>query len=283
MEKLIMVRFKDSSLNYMNIKTKNNSDPHGKPRVYFTCHPDDFDKYFDMICNDIFKTQDCAIYYTKDMNKPIPEIYKDTDLGSMNLFVVPITWNLLSKPNRAMDSDLAFAMEHSYPILPLMMESGIDEFYAQKFNKKQYLNPFSHDLTEINYDEKLKKYLDSVLLNNKTIERIRKAFDAYIFLSYRKKDRHHANELMKLIHNNPKYRDIAIWYDEYLTPGENFENVIMSAMNNSEIFTLLVTPNLINEENYVRSVEYKAARKIKKKILPIEMEETDHYILKKTI
>lgn len=270
----------DKSIDYMKIRTRNNSDPHGKLKVYFTCHPHDFDTYFDMICNDIFKTQDCAIYYTEDMNKPIPEVYKDTDLGSMNLFVVPITWKLLYEPNRAMESDLAFAMEHNYPILPLMMESGIEEFYTQKFGKKQYLNPYSHDITEISYEVKLKKYLATVLLDDKTIKRIQAAFDAYIFLSYRKKDRHLANELMRLIHNNPKYRDIAIWYDEYLLPGENFETIIRQALNKSDLFTLLVTPNLVNEDNYIRNVEYPEARKAKKHILAAEMVKTDKDKLK---
>ena len=37
-----------------NIKfeTKNNIDIDKKPRVYFTCHPDDFGKYFKKICDD---------------------------------------------------------------------------------------------------------------------------------------------------------------------------------------------------------------------------------------
>ena len=53
-------------------------------------------------------------------------------------------------------------------------------------------------------------------------EKIRAAFDAYIFLSYRKKDRAYAQELMHLIHKNRFCKDIAIWYDEFLTPGESF-------------------------------------------------------------
>ncbi len=48
-------------------KTRDSAQPGGKPRVYFTCHPDDFDRYFEKICEDLFKTHDCAIYYTEDM------------------------------------------------------------------------------------------------------------------------------------------------------------------------------------------------------------------------
>lgn len=248
--------------------------PSGKPKVYFTCHPEDF-HYFDEIRESILKTHDCAIYYTEDMTEPLPELYRDTDLGGMNLFVVPVTFRLLTKPNRAMDSDLAFAMKNSRPILPLMMESKIDEFYQKRFGNRQYLSPYSHDLTEIGYEEKLKKYLSSVLFDDKTAERVRKAFDAYIFLSYRKKDRHHANELMGLIHKNPMYRDVAIWYDEFLTPGENFDENIRKALEKSDLFTLLVTPNLVNEQNYVQTIEYPKAHDAGKKILPAEMVKTD--------
>lgn len=264
----------DSTLKYMKVKTRGNSSPQGKPRVYFTCHPKDL-RYFDEICESIFKTQDCAIYYTEDMTEPLPELYRDTDLGRMNLFVMPITFRLLTEPNRAMDSDYAFADEHHIPVLPLMMEREIDEFYKKRFGERQYLSPYSHDMTEISYDEKLKKHLSAVLFDDETAERVRKAFDAYIFLSYRKKDRHHANELMRLIHKNPMYRDVAIWYDEFLTPGENFNKNIRTALNKSDLFALLVTPNLVNEQNYVQATEYPAARNSGKNILPAEMVKTD--------
>jgi len=268
-------------MSYLKVKTKGNSNPQGKPRVYFTCHPKDFENGFEKICDDILKTQDCAIYYTEDMTAEIPAEYRDTDLNRMNLFVVPITFRLLTEANRAMDSDIQFAFEKHIPILPIMLEIGIDEFYAQKFGKLQYLNPYSRDLTEISYEEKLKKYLSGILFDDETAEKVRAAFDAYIFLSYRKKDRKYANKLMQLIHSNPICRDIAIWYDEFLTPGESFSDSIERMLEKSDLFALLVTPNLVNEENYVKSVEYPAAKKADKKILPAEMVSTDVEELKR--
>ena len=78
----------------MNIlyKTKGNSTPHGKPRVFFTCHPDDFDKYFEKICTDIFKTHECAIYYPDNFFETIDEDDKKIVLESNNLFIVPVTF-----------------------------------------------------------------------------------------------------------------------------------------------------------------------------------------------
>lgn len=260
-------------------------DIKGKPRVYFTCHPDDLDIYFDKICEDIFKTHDCVIYYTPDMTEMIADGDRETDLGQNNLFVVPVTFKLLSTKNRAMDSDISYAKEKRIPVLPFMMESGIDKIYAQpeKFGERQYLSPFSHDITEVSYKEKLKSYLESVLISDETASRVRAAFDAYVFLSYRKKDRRYANELMKLIHKNTKYRDIAIWYDEFLTPGESFRENIEKAMKNSKLFTLLVTPNLLEEPNgrpnFVMGSEYPLARREGKNVLAVEMESTDQVML----
>ncbi|MBQ8763259.1 MAG: toll/interleukin-1 receptor domain-containing protein [Clostridia bacterium] len=272
------------------VESKNKVDIEKKPRVYFTCHPEDFEKYFKKVCEDIFKTRDCAIYYTEDMTETIAEDKKEFDLGRNNLFVIPVTFKLLTTPNRAMDEDIPYALKKHIPVLPIMMESDIDEFYSKpdKFGELQYLNPYSTDFTEISYEEKLKKYLESVLISDKLAKRVRAAFDAYIFLSYRKKDRKYANELMRLIHSNPECRDIAIWFDEFLIPGESFKKNIEKILNDCKLFALLVTPQLLEKvvdengeerDNYVISTELPLARKKNKEkgidIFAVEMEDTD--------
>ena len=272
------------------VETKNKVDVDKKPRVYFTCHPDDLEKCFKKVCDDIFKTHDCAIYYTEDMTEVIAEDVKTVDLGRNNLFVIPVTYKLLTTPNRAMDADIPYALKEHIPVLPIMMEPGIDEFYSKpdKFGELQYLNPYSTDLTEISYEEKLKKYLESVLISDELAKRVRAAFDTYIFLSYRKKDRKYANELMRLIHSIPECRDIAIWFDEFLTPGESFKENIEKILDDCNLFTLLVTPQLLEKvvdengeerDNYVISTELPLARKKKEEkgtdIFAVEMEKTD--------
>ncbi len=269
----------------MLCKTKGDADPKDKPRIYFTCHPADFDQCFEKICNDIFKTHDCAIYYAENMNAEMAEKEKEIDIGRNHLMVIPVTYKLLTTPNRTMDSDFPYAKKEHIPVLPIMMESGLDSIYAKeaKFGELQYLYPFSNDLSEVPYEEKLKKYLDSVLISDEMGKRIRDAFAAYIFLSYRKKDRVYANELMRMIHQNPECRDIAIWFDEFLTLGESFQESIDQILNNSKLFTLLVTPNLLEEPggkpNFVMEKEYPAAQKLGVKILPAEMIETDKKLL----
>ncbi|MBR5144386.1 MAG: tetratricopeptide repeat protein, partial [Clostridia bacterium] len=280
------------------VKTNGNADPHGKPRVYFCCHPDDFGRVFyndklscfEKICKDVFKTHDCAIYYTEDMNEPLDDNNINVDLKRMNLFLVPVTFRLMSESCRAMEVDIAYAKANNIKILPFMMEPGLDVVYAlqRNFGERQYLNPYSNDATEVGYEEKLKKILEVILISDEMSKKVRAAFDAYIFLSYRKKDRNYANELMRIIHNIPGCRDIAIWYDEFLTPGESWRENIKKAMKmvkeKSNIFTLLVTPNLLEEyldengelkKNFVMENEYPEARDMGMDILPTEMVETD--------
>ena len=287
------------------VETKNKTNIDKKPRVYFTCHPEDFEKYFKKVCVDIFKTHDCTIYYTEDMSEFIAEDEKQVDLGRNNLFVVPVTLKLLSTPNRAMDDDIPYALKEHIPVLPIMMEPSIEGFYSKpdKFGELQYLNPYSTDLTEISYEEKLKKYLESVLISDELAKRVRAAFDAYIFLSYRKKDRKYANELMRLIHSIPDCRDIAIWFDEFLTPGESFKENIERIIDDCKLFTLLVTRHIIEKvvdengevrDNYVISTEIPLAQKKKEEkgelgkcegdIVPVisdDINETIEEVLKK--
>lgn len=259
----------------MKLITRGNAPAKGMTRLFFTCHPEDFDKYFDLIREDIFKSHSCAIYFD-DADEQIENQEREFDLSQMNLFVIPITYQLLTSKCRTIEKDLPFALKNNIPILPIVVEEGLDELYSAKFGSIQYLNRINVDDTAIGYDVKLDKYLDTIIVSDDFQKLIRAAFDAYIFLSYRKKDRVFANELMKLIHQNPDYQDIAIWYDEYLTPGEAFDKNIEEALKKSKLFMLVVTPNLINEENYVKNVEYPKVKESEISIFPAEMKKTNY-------
>lgn len=263
----------------LNCKTRGNSSPQGKSRVWFCAHPLDYKGYFEPITDEILAKQNCAIYYDTEPEAVYDETALLADLREMQLFVMPVTSRLLYTDNRAIRVEFAFAIEHHIPVLPLMQEDGLVERFNEVCGNLQFLDKRVTDVTAIDYDEKLEKYLSSVLIGDELAAKVRAAFDAYIFLSYRKKDRAHAQELMRLIHRNEFCRDIAIWYDEFLTPGENFNDAIGEALQKSELFALAVTPNLVNEPNYVMTVEYPMACKAGKTILPAELVPTDRTAL----
>jgi len=108
----------------LRYKTRLMSSPQGKPRVYFCCHPDDFDHYFDEISEEILSMQNCSIWYdTTSM-----EIHSAlaNDLKLMQLFVVPITYRFLTEESRGFQ-ELEFAKENHIPILPLLQNTSLSE------------------------------------------------------------------------------------------------------------------------------------------------------------
>lgn len=266
----------------------------GKQKAYFCAHPDDYERYFEKVSGEILDTlakennRNCAFYYLEDATAERDEEFKFS-FKQFNLIVIPVTTKFLTTKNPALDIEFKLANEYHIPVLPVMMESGLEDVFNAKCGDIQFLDPNSRDVTAISYEEKLKKYLTSVLIGDELAEKIRKAFDAYIFLSYRKKDRKYAQELMRLIHKNEFCRDIAIWYDEFLTPGEDFNDSIKAALDKSKLFALAVTPSLLEKskdkdgnecENYIVTTEYPMAKTRAKEdekfsILPAELVETD--------
>lgn len=261
----------------LKVKTRGDSSPQGKQRVYFCCHPADFPVFFSEIAEEILARQNCAVWYA-DLGTPRDEVFLDA-LKEMQLFVMPVTSRLLHSDDPALAVEFPFAIAHHIPVLPLMQEQGLDRIFNEKCGDLQFLDKHQTDPTALPYDEKLDKYLSGVLVGDELAAQVRAAFDAYVFLSYRKKDRQHAQELMRLIHQNEFCRDIAIWYDEFLTPGENFNDAIREALEKSRLFVLAVTPNLVNEPNYIQQVEYPLAMEQGKTILPAEMVPTDRRAL----
>lgn len=259
----------------LKYKTRGNCNPQGLPRVYFCCHPLDFEIYFENISQEILGKQNCAIYFDTQPDKSLDTEQLLADLKQMQLLVMPVTSRLLNTPNRALDIEFHYALQEHIPVLPLLQEAGLENLFNIKCGNLQFLDKTAHDETAIRYEEKLDKFLSSILIGDELAAKIRAAFDAYVFLSYRKKDRRYAQELMHLIHKNDFCQDIAIWYDEFLTPGENFNDAISNALKKCKLFALAVTPNLVCETNYVMTTEYPMARNEGKTILPIEIVPTD--------
>ena len=50
----------------LQYKTRGMSDPKGKPKVYFSCHPADFEEAFPLISEDLLRHANCAVWYDAD-------------------------------------------------------------------------------------------------------------------------------------------------------------------------------------------------------------------------
>ena len=243
------------------LKPIKHGEIHHKPKVLFACHPDDYKTALPLISGDILRHSNCVIWYSEEEHVFENEDEAKALLEDMQLLTLAVTDRFLSNPSEAKDVLLPFALSLHIPLLPIMLEQGLEWRFNEICAEVQLVNRYVSDSTATPYDDVLKTFLQSVLVSDELAQKVRNAFDAYVFLSYRKKDRRHAKRLMRLIHENKEFRDIAIWYDEYLVPGEDFNDAIKDAFNKSSLFALAVTQNLLEEGNYVKEVEYRDARK----------------------
>ena len=263
----------------LQVKTRGQSGEYGKPRVFLTCHPQDLETVLPLIGDDLLRHANCAVWYDAEPEQPADTEELFACLQEMQLLVVAVSSVFLHRESRARDTELPFALAHHIPVLPIMLENGLArEFNKVTGTKLQVVSRYVSDPTATPYDEVLETYLTSVLIGDELAQRVRDAFDAYVFLSYRKKDRRHAQRLIHLIHENRYFRDIAIWYDEFLVPGEAYNTAIEDAFMKSGLFALAVTPSLLEDGNYVMTVEFPMARDRKRKakdlqIVPVELYE----------
>lgn len=259
-------------------KVKGDFSPVGLQKVYFSYVNDD-KELVPVIAQDIWKIVDCAIFYHEEC-----EIDSDVDiadfemkLSEMKLFVIIVTTKYLGKHNLAKEKEYGFAVDNHIPIIPIAMETGLEEQFSREMNAIfpgygdiQLLKYHVTDNSELSYQYKLIRDIKSVLVDNADIDKIKNAFTSRIFLSYRKKDRKYANQLMRIIHSIPSLQRVAIWYDEYISTGEAWSNQIRDALHNSDIFLLMVTPSLTEPDNYVIREEYPAARNRNMTIVPVQ-------------
>ena len=262
----------------LNFETRGQKTANNKPNIYFACYPDDKKIYYDSIADEIWNIQNCAIFYEEDYSAPFDAEELERKIKSMQLVVMPVTDRLLRHPSRAIDFELKCAIGNHVPVLPLMQEEVQIEMYEKHFGKLHALDKSKQDVFSISYDEQLRRFINGVLVNDELAKQIRAEFDAHIFLSYRKIDIKSAEKFMDKVHSDPKFRDVAIWFDNFLTPGEDYEENIEKAIEDCDIFSLVVTPNIYkpNAEgntNYVMAKEYPDARnKYQKAIMPADME-----------
>ncbi|MDR0350844.1 MAG: tetratricopeptide repeat protein, partial [Coriobacteriales bacterium] len=126
------------------------------------------------------------------------------------------------------------------------------------------------------YRVRLKAQLDAFLGSSELQAEVKKlAFDGSIFLSYRKKDIALAREFMRRLHDIEDLRRVAIWYDDYLMAGRDFNAQITDAIMSTGAFVLLVTPHLLEQGNYVMTTEFPYAIAHGRPVLAIENQETD--------
>ena len=295
------------SFDFVTGDKKKEKSPFGKPRIYFTCHPDDFNwifsgddaPCFEKISNDILDKADvdCALFYANERDIPFADGEIEASLDRMSVFVIAVSTRLLYSydPDLQVFQILEYAKKNNRPVLPILMDlptKDLLEKYAspEMFGNLQYIDPHNSD-KNVSYYSQLSNYLAEHIISSEKINEIRSSFTSSVFLSYRKKDRRHADDLMRYMHNNLGVFDVAVWYDEFLPLGENWRINISMAMDDvkqkSNLFMLLVTPSVLEpvdgKDNFVTREECPEANDKGMKILPVEALPTDYSTLQQKL
>lgn len=230
------------------------------------------------------------IFHSTETREDSFESFMDDEylapLLEMDYFI--IYFNAIDLGNRKyhqkMMIEYNFAVKHNIPCLfvhPSLGENknetlahaetifGPRQFFPLYFSKGKLLdraalttkNKIAINLSRLAKDE-LHKELDKI-------------FEKKAFLSYRKKDRQFIEPLLKAFHSQGGTHGLRIWYDEFLTGGEEYSSDIERELKSADFFILLVTPSLLEKDNFVMRVEYPLAKKLGKIILPILVANTD--------
>ena len=166
-------------MSYVTCHTRGNTSGQGKAKIWLCVHPDECETYLGPISENIYNVnyRDWAVWYD---NEPTEDCDEDLlkKLSRIELFVVPVTWKLLNEPNRAMDVEIPFAIQHHIPVLPLMQASGLVDRFNERFHNLQYI-----DAADVDFAAKLKNYLTRILVEGEQIDEIKRNFAKHIFFA----------------------------------------------------------------------------------------------------
>lgn len=190
------------------------------------------------------------------------------ELLNSNLIIALITAEFVKDVRMGkIPFEIIEAKKFEKPILPIAIHDKLLEALENtEFGAVHALKRFDK-----RYMEHLKRQLNTLLYDSETYDAIReKAFSANLFLSYRKPDIDATIKFMQEFHSIEELLDIAIWFDTFLTAGQDFRPEIITALLNSDAVTLLVTPNMITKNSFVYKEEYRLADETNKPIVAVE-------------
>lgn len=260
---------------------KGNFSGHGLSKIFLACHPEDA-SFCWPVTEDIQRISNCAVYFLKETAAvPDPELLV-FELAAMSAIVLLVTDRFLRESFLLKRAVLDAVETWHIPIIPIKMEENIEELFCSQMDNLtgvrgdlQMLSYHSKDATEIPYDEKLTMTLRQILPSEEDYLQIRQTFSSRIFLSYRKKDRAYARTLMMRLHDIEGFYHFSIWYDELLSIGERWDEEILEQLRRSDIFLLLVTPSILEADNYCHTHEYPEAKAQGMEMIAVQMDRMD--------
>ena len=258
-------------------RTKENTTPNGKQHLFV--HACEEDESLREKVNDIILSFEQGFRYCIWASKVPEDVFSEDGkekISEMAVFIPIITEKYLSLFTEK-HSDIGLSgffdelQRKGTAVLPVVEKGDL----LPQFNRMSG-EVHGITLTLKEADRMLEDQLNRFLADDKLEERItQEAFSGKLFLSYRKKDIKVAKKIMKAIHDTDAAGAAAIWFDDFLIAGRNFNEGIMENLKSCDAMALAVTPHVLEKDNYVLEEEYPKAVKYGINVLPVEAVHTD--------
>lgn len=240
-------------------------------KICITGHIDEFD-IFRIIMDDILSCRACNIYVSMEERDEETKEERSAILKEMNLVVCVVSRRFLEDPSCLGRKDMECAIRNKIPVLPIAVNPDLENLFNHicgdihllNRNSDRYRDMLRERINEVSLDANVDLYFQTM-----------GAFSGEIFLSYRKRNYAYASKLIHRLHQMESCQDVSIWYDDFLCLGEDYSEEIENRIKFCNVFLLMVTPNLLEEHNYVLEREFPLAKELGKTIIAIEVVPTD--------
>ncbi len=240
-------------------------------RVYYSCHEEDH-SFLDDVSQQIHQfVEDCVIAF-RQLGTPLDDSHLN-EVEDFPLAVIPVTHAWFR--DGVHQQEFARLKEQKKPMIPILYHDSLVERFNAHTEEMQFLRR-----SDPEYSEKLKRALQSLLLDQKTVEDVHKVFTHKLFIAYCREDLEQVGKLIRCVHQSEEGRHISVWFDKYLQPGRNFEEVIFSHLNDSQLFGMVLTQSLAQRDTYVKRQEYPHALTEGKKVVVFQLTDADWHTVR---
>lgn len=184
----------------------------------------------------------------------------------MDIIVLVVTNKFLmnSTTNVGLNIDFKIAKENKLIVLPILIESNLQNDFNSYVAHYHFI-----DKNNSTYNQQLKEFFDKNFNVYIRLIETKNPYKGKVFISYRKKDKIQLIKLLDFISNLNYFDSLEIWYDEYLIPGEKYNEIIDESIKNCDFVLFLITENCLEKNNYIETIEYPKAVEYEKKIIPV--------------
>lgn len=248
------MQLREKSVN--DVVTRNSTN------IFLLCCEEDYQQYLDIVAEFLYRHGSYALFYYSDIEDSYDKETIENTLLAARYVIAAITNNFINNINGYINDSISIANENSIPIIPLIMSEAVKDNIAVLTNlwgKVQYINFYKDPSIKID-----SLYQDH---NSSINQQIVDNFASNVFISYRKKNRAQLNSLYNSLSSDSRMFGVGFWFDDFLTPGERYDKEILESIDECDIFLILATEDILEDDNYVLRVEYPYAAERGKSIL----------------